>query len=160
MSTVTTKNILSLGRPAGWAVRLHAHWLMTVIWFILLDRIRTPSPQHWLANCKATFSVCDVTDHDQVRQSVADAGQHRRSGVCGRIHCAQTPKGHNTEALHNALATNATGALIAIQAQSRRRRLRTEVYCCFQQSQLEAGFANHGIVSMVKGAVEGLTRVL
>jgi len=109
----------------------------------------------------ATFSVCDVTDHDQVRRSVAEAG----SSIDGLVYAVgsivlKPLKAMTPEALQNALATNATGALIAIQAAEQALRTAKGSVLLFSTVAVGQGFANHGIVSMVKGAVEGLTRAL
>ena len=110
---------------------------------------------------QATFSVCDVTDHDQVRQSVADAGPSIDGLVYAVGSIVLKPlKATTPEALHNALATNATGALIAIQAAEQALKAAHGSVLLFSTVAVGQGFANHGIVSMVKGAVEGLTRAL
>lgn len=109
----------------------------------------------------ATYSLCDVTDHDQVRRSVAEAG----SNIDGLVYAVgsivlKPLKATTPEALQNALATNATGALIAIQAAEQALRAANGSVLLFSTVAVGQGFANHGIVSMVKGAVEGLTRAL
>ena len=109
----------------------------------------------------ATYSLCDVTDHDQVRRSVAEAG----SSIDGLVYAVgsivlKPLKATTPEALQNALATNATGALIAIQAAEHALRAANGSVLLFSTVAVGQGFANHGIVSMVKGAVEGLTRAL
>ena len=110
---------------------------------------------------QSTFSVCDVTDHDQVRQSVADAGPSIDGLVYAVGSIVLKPlKATTPEALHNALATNATGALIAIQAAEQALKAAHGSVLLFSTVAVAQGFANHGIVSMVKGAVEGLTRAL
>ena len=64
---------------------------------------------------QSTFSVCDVTHHDQVRQSLQTRAEHRRLvHAVGSIVLKLLPT--TPEALHNALATNATVRWIAIQA--------------------------------------------
>ena len=109
----------------------------------------------------ATYSVCDVKDHDQIRRTVAEAGP----GIDGLVYAVgsivlKPLKATTPEALHHALATNATGALIAIQAAEQALRAAQGSVLLFSTVAVGQGFANHGIVSMVKGAVEGLTRAL
>ena len=109
----------------------------------------------------ATYSVCDVTDHDQIRQSVADAG----SSLSGLVYAVgsivlKPLKTTTADALEAAFATNATGALIAVQAAEPALKEANGSILLFSTVAVAQGFANHGIVSMVKGAIEGLTRAL
>ena len=108
-----------------------------------------------------TFSVCDVTDHDQIRQAVADAGDRIDGLVYAVGSIVLKPlKSTTTEALTTAFDVNAAGALVAVQAAEPALKTAKGSVLLFSTVAVGQGFANHAIVSMVKGAVEGLTRAL
>lgn len=109
----------------------------------------------------ATFSVCDVTDPDQVKQSVTAAGD-RIDGLVYAVGSIELKplRSTSTAALQTAFDVNATGALLAVQAAEPALKAARGSVLLFSTVAVGQGFANHTIVSMVKGAIEGLTRAL
>ena len=109
----------------------------------------------------ASFSVCDVLLPEQIKAAVEAAGPE----VAGLVYAVgsidlKPLRSTAEDSVHKAFSLNATGAMLAVQAAEKALKTANGSVLLFSTVAVGQGFANHTTVSMVKGAVEGLTRAL
>lgn len=110
----------------------------------------------------ATYSVCDVTDPQAIKQAVADAGE----GLDGLAYAVGTinlkPVGRLTDQdFEQDFRINALGAVRSVQAALPQFKNKTQSSILFFSTVAVAqGFSAHASVAMAKGAIEGLTLAL
>ncbi len=109
------------------------------------------------------YAVCDVRDTASVAATVGKlAGSN---GLAGIAYCVGSivlkPLKRATESdFHDALALNAIGAALVVQAAEVALRREKGAVVLFSTVAAQTGFPNHAIIGMAKGAVEALTRSL
>lgn len=117
------------------------------------------------AAIKATFSLCDVLDPDQIAAAVEDAGRNGPiHGLCYAVGTINLkPLARLTVAdFEQDYRINAMGAALAVQAAvpfMKASEGQASVLL-FSSVAVVQGFPAHASIAMAKGAVEGLTRSL
>jgi NAD(P)-dependent dehydrogenase (short-subunit alcohol dehydrogenase family) len=113
------------------------------------------------AELEATHAVADVMDEDALRTAVA-AGGEGVSGLVyavGSIDLKPARRATRAEAV-DVFTRNALGALTAVQAVLEPLKANRGGVVLFSTVAVGRGFANHSLIAMAKGAVEGLVTSL
>ncbi len=109
----------------------------------------------------ATYAVADVMDEDALKAAVAEGGDD----VCGLVYAVGSidlkpaKRASRAEAV-DVFTRNTLGALSSVQAVLDPLKANKGAVVMFSSVAVGRGFANHALIGMAKGAVEGLTTSL
>jgi len=113
------------------------------------------------SDCQASYTVCDVTDPEQIKGAVADAG----GTLAGLVYAVgsillKPLKAQSPDDFLDAYRVNALGAALAVQAAEPALKAGEGSVVLFSTVAVRQGFKSHAAIGAAKGAVEGLTVAL